>query len=490
MTIADWVEQELKDLDCGDKRLQNRVKLCVTQAASMGESTPHRSRGAAALKATYRLMDNSKVTMDAILDQHHQASIERCAQHQRVYFVQDTTEVDLTKPKTVVQGAGPLATDRRRGFFYHPLHAFSERGIALGVVDEVLWTRDERSLERSAAERKAERQRACFEEKESCRWLEMMQSGEQIARANPSTHFTMVADSEADISELLCQAEELPENYGFIIRAGKQHNILQAADSATGHPLQAAGIEEALATASWRGRRSVSVGGRDAPVLPDDKKRGRKQAKTARQAELRFRAITITLAGPQRPGGGRLANVRMGVVEALETNPPEGEEPIRWVLLTSLAVDSVEQIEAVLDGYCMRWNVELYFKTLKSGLKIEEMKYETLERYVKAFSLVTIVAWRVEYLKGATRAEPTAPCSKYFEPHEWIAIMAFLRRSKIDPTAPPMMLEFMTSIAELGGYINKKSQGPPGSKTIWRGMMRFDTIVEAFAAFNQMTCGA
>jgi len=132
--------------------------------------------------------------------------------------------------------------------------------------------------------------------------------------------------------------------------------------------------------------------------------------------------------------------------------------------------------------------VELYFKTLKSGLKIEDMKYETLERYVIAFSMLTVVAWRVEYLKGATRSDPESSCEKYFAAGEWMAIMAFLRRP-VDRTRPPRMREFMISIAQLGGYINKKSQGEPGSKTIWRGMTRFDTIVEAFAAFNQMTGG-
>lgn len=137
----------------------------------------------------------------------------------------------------------------------------------------------------------------------------------------------------------------------------------------------------------------------------------------------------------------------------------------------------------------MRWTVELYFKTLKSGLRIEDMKYETLGRYLIAFSMLAVVAWRVEYLKGATRSDPESSCEKYFTPGEWMAIMIFLHRRPIDPTKPPTMRAFMTAIAQLGGYINKKSQGPPGSKTIWRGMSRFETIVEAYAAFSQMTCG-
>ncbi len=487
--VADWVEEEFAGISFGDKRLESRLKVCISQATSMGESTPDRARSKAELKATYRFVDNEKVTVEKILGEHNQQTRTRCGDQRKVYLIQDTTEVDLTKPKQTVQGAGPLGTDRRQGFFYHPLYAVAENGVPLGAVDQVMWTRDPESLDVPPKERAAERKRASFEEKESCRWLEMMQSGEQIARSLPGTHFTMVADSEADIGELFSEARELPNNYDFIIRQSKPHSIVWASDSATGRPLEGKSLEEALAKAAWRSTRTVSVGGREPPVLPDDKKRVRKQARTSREAELRIRAITVTIAGPRRPGGGSLPNVTLNVVEVLEEHPPEGEPPIRWILFTTHPIETIADIEAVLDGYCQRWAVELYFKTLKSGLKIEDMKYETLERYQTAFSMLTIVAWRVEYLKGATRSAPDSSCEKYFTKNEWIPIMMFVTCRPVDPTEPPTMAKFMTAIAELGGYINKKAQGPPGSKTIWRGMGRFEIIVKAYAAFAKSTCG-
>ena len=127
--------------------------------------------------------------------------------------------------------------------------------------------------------------------------------------------------------------------------------------------------------------------------------------------------------------------------------------------------------------------------TLKSGLKIEDMKYKTLPRYLNAFAMLAVVAWRVEYLKKAARMDPDAPCSKYFTDQQWIPIVMFQTQKPADKNNPPTMAQFIKTMAMLGGYINKKSQGPPGSKTIWRGMARFQTIVQAFAAFNQMTCG-
>lgn len=488
--VVEWVRQEFQSLDLGHKRRVDRVVKFVSQASSIGESTPDRTRSKADLKGIYRLADNSKVIVDQIFDAHHQCSRKRCGEHQRVYLAQDTTEFDLTKPKQQVSGAGPLSGGKRVGFFYHPLYAIAASGIPLGVVDQVLWTRDAASLEVAAKQRKADRQRRCFEEKESSRWMEMMQSGEQIARSIPQTQFIQLSDSESDIGELLAEAAEFPENYGFIIRQCRTQKIVAAVDVMTGLPIEnVTTIEEALSKVAWRGEKTVLIGGRDAPVLPDDKKRLRKQARVSREALVQFRSVRVQVAGTGRSATSKLADTWINVVESLEVNPPSGESPIKWVLLTTLPVSTVDEINEVLTGYCFRWLVELYFKTLKSGLHIEDMKYETLERYIRAFSMLAVVAWRVEYLKGATRHDGQAPCTDYFSDDEWMAIMMFLTKRPVDPKSPPTVEAFGTSLAILGGYINKKSQGPPGSKTLWRGMSRFATIVEAFAAFKQMSCG-
>jgi len=143
----------------------------------------------------------------------------------------------------------------------------------------------------------------------------------------------------------------------------------------------------------------------------------------------------------------------------------------------------------VLKGYRLRWPVETYFKTLKSGLKIEDLKYETLSRYLVAFSMLAVVAWRVEHLKMAARAKPDSPCSDYYSEQEWMAIVTFVTRKPADSAMPPTLSKFVCMVAQLGGYINKKSQGPPGSKTLWRGMAQFETIVDAYRIFRPVTYG-
>lgn len=427
--------------------------------------------------------------MDDILDQHNQASRDRCSRESLVYLIQDTTEFDLTKPKQQVNGAGPLGTAKRVGFFYHPLYALSGDGVALGCVDQVVWTRNPESSKLTAAQKMAFRKQACFEEKESCRWMEMLQSGEQLARVHPDTAFIHVADSEADICELFCETATFPSNYDLIVRGCRTRNITGAIDSVGSKVIEAKTVGEALAQATPRFQRTVAIGGRDASVLPDEQKRARKQPREARNAVLTMRAATVTIVGPRRPGGGSLPDVTINVVEALEENPPEGDTPVHWFLFTTLPVATDGDVEAALTGYRNRWPVETFFKTNKSGLKIEDLKYKTLDRYLVAFAMLSVVAWRVEHLKTAARATPESPCSDYYELHEWQAIMAFVTRKPADPSRPPTMKEFICSIATLGGYINKPSQGPPGAKTLWRGMSQFETIVQAYQIFVPKSCG-
>ena len=143
-----------------------------------------------------------------------------------------------------------------------------------------------KSLELTTKERVAERQRSCFEEKESARWLEILQSNEQLARRLPQTHFVSIADSEADIFELFCECSTFPENFDLIVRGFRQHNIVSAIDTATGRPIDASSVEAAMKLATNRFTREVSIGARPTPETPDDKKRVRKQARTARETVL------------------------------------------------------------------------------------------------------------------------------------------------------------------------------------------------------------
>lgn len=478
--VSSWVIAEFESLQLGDKRREKRARIMVDQLAQISESQPDAAKSKAALKANYRFIHHPENSPEAILDAHNQASIQRTADYDCVVLAQDTTVIDLTKPERQVQGAGPLESDDKRGVFLHPLYAMTEEGLPLGIVDQVIWTREDIKTDLTKSEKARLRKQAVFEEKESSRWLEMFQSGEQIARANPATNYTVVGDSESDICEIFGEVGNLPENCHFVIRGCQNRAVIHGGD--------ASNVDEALEAAEMQFTSEVNISERTSKIAGET--RPRRKSRPARVAEIGVRAREITIRGPARPGG-KLPDMTLNVVEAVELNPPAGEEPIRWLLFTTLSIDSIAQIQRVISAYSIRWNIELYFKTLKSGLKIEKLKYETLDRYLTALSLLMIVGWRVEYLKGAARHDPDASCEVYFSREEWQPAYLVHTDGGELPSEPLTISAFMLIIAELGGWQRKKSQGPPGSMTIWRGLRRMEAYADAFQAFQkaQSRCG-
>lgn len=469
-----WIEDEYASLQLGDKRLSDRAKIITEDLSSMADSPPDSCQNASALEAAYRFANNPKVQPHAILDAHRAASIERMRKCGTVILAQDTTVIDLTKPNRQVEGAGPLEANNKYGFFLHPLYAMDTQGIPLGMVDQVIWTRDTIRDDLIRKERAALRRQACYEEKESYRWLEMFQSGEQIARANPQTHFIHVADSESDIYELFLEINDQATNHDFVLRSGQDRAII----SEDGH---FATIDDLLSSCAICTEREVNVSERTSLIANET--RPRRKSRDARIARISIRATEVKLRGPERPGG-RLPSVTLNVIESVELNPPEGEDAIRWVLLTSLPIDSLVQIERAIEYYALRWGIELFFKTLKSGMGIEKLKYETIDRYLTASAPLMVVAWRVEHIKLAARIDSAASCEKYFEANEWKPAYMVAKKTKTLPAEPPTMGEFTTLLAKLGGYLNKKGQGPPGSITLWRGLRKLEAYRDAYIAFG------
>ncbi len=120
----------------------------------------------------------------------------------------------------------------------------------------------------------------------------------------------------------------------------------------------------------------------------------------------------------------------------------------------------------ILQCYLCRWQIEIYFKVLKSGCKIEELQLERASRIEPALSLYMIVAWRVLYLTMLGRGYPALPCDVVFETEEWKAVYIVSKREQ-PPEEPPTLDKMIRMVAELGGFLNRKSDGFPGPKTIW-----------------------
>lgn len=460
---AEWVMDELRAADLKDKRLNNRLREVLSQLSGRPTaSIPAACGGYAEMTAAYRLFDNEKVTFEKILEAHREATRERIASQPLVLLVQDTSEVDLSRPHEQVQGAGPLDGQARWGALLHLVHAFTPDGTPLGTVHAQHWVRDVEAT-RSSSLTRAQRASAAIEEKESYRWMSGFDQAREIAGSCAATQFVCVADSEADIYEHLAQAAEYPRAPAWIVRAC-QNRALQCGSSSPGrhHLREELLAQDALFTST------IQVRGRTPKVSCET--RARRQSRRTRDAEVEVRVAGVQLRPPRR-ADRRLPVVEANAVLVRETNPPADEEPVEWILLTSLPVETVPQIETVIGYYCVRWMIEVFFRVLKSGCRVEERRFEQIDRFLPCLAVYLIIAWRTLFVCRLGRSCPLVSCEVVFEPAEWQSVWKVVSR-KDPPSEPPPLETIVRLVAQLGGYVNRKRSDPPGPQTLWIGLQR------------------
>lgn len=473
--LAPWVKEEMKDVNLSDKRLNERLTKVLAQlGARPTVSIPAACGGHAETVAAYRLFDNEKVDFESILEPHIEATWRRVADQDVALLVQDTTEIDLTRPAQQVDGAGPLDGNTRRGAFLHPLHAFTPDGTPLGTVSATVWTRDDEPLP-PKQERQAQRKQTPIEQKESLRWLETLQHAGELAQASPDTQMVCIADSEADIYEVLAEAGSDPRQVDWIVRACQNRAVQGENDNDAANLLRDQALtREVLFT------RTINIRGRDAKVACED--RARRQPRVSRGAEVEVRAVRLTLRPPHRPDR-KLPEVTVHVVLVSEIDPPDDEPPVEWLLLTSLPIDNQEQVRQVIQYYCVRWMIEILFRTLKSGCRAEKRRFEHLDRFLPCLAVYLIVAWRTLYVCRLGREFPDIDCEAVFEPSEWKSVYQVVHR-KPPPDKPPRLQEMVRLVAQLGGYINRKRDDEPGPQTVWLGLQRLHDIALCWQIFG------
>jgi hypothetical protein len=373
-----------------------------------------------------------------------------------------------------VAGAGPLDGDSRRGALLHVLYAFTADGTPLGTVHATSWVREEEPV--NAALSRAARAAVPIEEKESHRWVVTLQQAQAEAQHCPTTQFICVADSEADIYEVLVEATREPCHSDWIVRACQNRALLSENGENTGEKC----LHEYVLEQPVLFGKVIQVRGRKAKVACET--RGRRQPRLSRETEVVVRAIRVTLRPPWRPDR-KLPPVTVNVVLVSEVNPPPGDEPVEWLLLTSLPIDSLEQVRQIIQYYCVRWMIEIFFRVLKSGCRVEERLFEYMDRLLTCLAVYVIVAWRTLYVCRLGRSCPEMDCEAVFEPAEWKSVWKVVHRED-PPREPPSLGVFIRLVARLGGYVDRKRAAPPGPQTLWIGLQRMHDFATCWQLFG------
>ena len=449
---SSWSREEFGSLDLGDSRLTERLMRVSEDLSGSPLSGIHAACGDwASSKAAYRLFDNEKVSSTEILGAHFQQTVARMRAHARVFAIQDTTYLDYTAhPST--SGLGPIGTRAQKhyGFVKHTTLVVSESGLPLGCLTDKVWVRDEGVV--------GSRKSKPLSEKESYKWIEAL--GQTKSQAPAGVEVISIGDREADIYDFFVEAQESP----FVIRATQDRGVVS----------DESGTLKAL-------MESQPVAGEITAEAPA---RGNQSARSAR---LNVHFTKTTLIPPYRSqtaSAEKLPPVDVNAVWVVETHPPGEATPLEWLLLTNVEVSDFTDAVERISWYCLRWQIEVYFKVLKSGTKVQDCRLQTQDRLLRYIALMSVIAWRLYWMTWINRHAPTAECTCVLTTNEWQALYCVTHKTRTLPEKIPDVSQVIVWIAKLGGFLGRKSDGNPGVTVIWRGWQRLRDIADTFSIFH------
>jgi hypothetical protein len=441
-----WAASTYASAALPDARLNKRAAIIASVLAARPlDSIPQAFGDWDQAKATYRFIENDRVTYDLLMEPVIEKTAGDCRGRDRIICVQDTTTLTFPNAATM-KGLGPVnEPGGPLGMFVHSALAVGEDGVPIGLLHGEYWCRDPK--EHGKAKQRRSRP---VEEKESAKWLHGIRGArgalEQHLAEGERPSLIHVADREGDIHEIF--EEILRGGDGAVIRCAQNRRVVESEP------------EIAYAHQAVRSRPVLARVKIDIP---------RKHDQPKRKATVEIRSCRVTL-NPNRSRYSKRRPIPLSLVEVWEPNPPEGVERIRWLLWTTEPSSTLEEALEVVRIYRIRWVIEEVHLVLKSGCQIEELQFETVERTGKMLAFYAPVAIRVVQLRSRARIEPDSPCTVVLSEEEWHTLYAAIHR-KPPPrgASPPTLRQAVLWIGRLGGHLNRKADGMPGVRSLWRG---------------------
>lgn len=442
------VLNEFLGADLGDMRRRRRLEAIVTRLAARPDvGFPRAMDDEADLQGFYRFLRNDAVTFDALLTPHVKATLGRCAGRGEVLAIHDTTEFRFTSAR---EGLGRLLKSGH-GFLGHFTLAVTADGSRqpLGMLAIEAWARRGPTPTSLLKQKKMSYAEVRALPSEQDRWLRAVKEAEEVA--SPFVDVVHVMDSEADDYSLMSSL--VTAGHRWVLRLCYNRRL--------------DGAEEGTHTKEFLARRPVSC--TQAVHLtrhrrqPGAWKTKRKLPRTERDATLAISAAQLAFRRPSYATENPEA-LTVNVVMVREMDPPEGEAPVEWILLTTEPIETQADMMRVVDFYRARWVIEEFFKALKTGCSFEKRQLESLETLRKGLGLLVPIAWGLMRLRTVARTDADAPATTVLSATQ----IKVLRKALKKPLPRNLTArDALLAIAKLAGH--HRSNGDPGWLLLGRG---------------------
>jgi hypothetical protein len=440
-----WAQQQYGTVALSDARLNQRVpQMAARMAAHPAASLPNQMADPALLKAAYRLLNHERVSMAQLLLPHRQQTLAAARQQPVVLFIEDTTELDYTThPETT--HLGPIGNGHGRGFLLHStLAVLPDELTVLGLAHAQTVVRPPRVSPTPHRRHTAESQV----------WEVSVQ---QVGRPPENRCWVHVSDRGSDVFAYLVACVDLGKH--FVVRA-YQNRVRVGAEAET----------TALHVIDEARRWSPHPGG-DAVVAVSARPH-----QPARQAQvvLQWGAMTISGGSHVRPDLRGHAPLPLWVIRVWEPHPPDQVEPLEWILLTDQPITTLDEAQQTVRWYRCRWIVEDYHMCLKTGCRVEQRQLDDRGDLERLLGFAAPIAVRLLQLRQQARQTPERPAAEVVDR----LLLEVLARCQRRPTATLTIDAFWRAVARLGGYQDRRGDGPPGWRTLWKGWCYLADLTE------------
>ena len=317
---------------------------------------------------------------------------------------EDTTDLDFSR-RPHCNGLGDIGKNQTgavsQGLKMHSLLPLTETGLPLGVLDMNIYA------SHFGGEDNA--QNRPIEEKESYRWLRGIDALAEVSQWAPETELIKIGDRESDLFELFDYRRRKAPQIHLLVRARYDRCLEQ---------------EEEEPRKLFAHLEALPVMGEATITVPRQREKKGKPSKPgriglpARRAKVQLRWDKVTIRAPKTAQTRHMAPVELWALLLTEVDPPKDAKPLRWVLLTTVPIESRKQSLRCLRWYSRRWRIEEWHRVLKSGCRIEDHQHQSAAKLALAIAIDVVMAWRVMLLTLLWREAPDLPCDLVFEPWE------------------------------------------------------------------------
>jgi len=431
----------------GDKRLNERLQKSVerfTKNAQKSILGAEMSRSSA--KGFYRLLSNKRFEIEKLAEAARGATIGRM--EGTVLLIEDTTDIRLNGHKKT-EGLGH-SSEHVLGIKVHSCIAVTPEGLPLGLVAQYYETRLEAKNKHTKAERTGRR----IEEKESYRWLKMLD--ESTKHIPEGVKVITVCDREGDFYELYAKAQTLGED--FVIRV--THDRRTESDD---------NVLKQIRRTRATGHVTVAIPRNSRENIP------------SRQVEMAVAFCAVCIKRPVNVQDKTLPpSLPMNIVRITEMNPRKPKQPIEWIIATSLPIKNADEAMVIVEYYIQSWKIERFHFVLKSGCNAEKIQQRTYEKIKPMLLIYSVIAMFIMAVTYIGRVLPDTPCDTFFDVDEWQILYRITHKTKTPPTMPYSMADAITYLGQLGSYKRSPSDGYPGLMAIWAALFKLFDYLDLF----------